>query len=97
MSRTELDAATLAKALRRMAGDGSVEWVTGPIQASVLLDVADLMDDNAKLRELVRDMWLIDHQPCKYHHRCNGCNGYGSDCDCEYWDRMRELGVEVDA
>ena len=50
MSRTDIDPATLAKALRGMAGDGSIEWVRGPIQASVLLDVADALDENAKLR-----------------------------------------------
>lgn len=51
MSRTDLDPATLTRMLRRMAGDGSVEWVMEPIQASVLLDVADMLDENAKLRE----------------------------------------------
>lgn len=44
MSRTDLDASTLANMLKRMAGDGSVEWVMEPIQASVLLDVADMLD-----------------------------------------------------
>ena len=51
MSRTDLDPATIARSLRRIAGDGSMEWVTEPIQASVLLDVADMLDENAKLRE----------------------------------------------
>ncbi len=49
MTRTDLDAATLAKAIRRMAGDGSIEWVMEPIQADVLRDVADMLDENAKL------------------------------------------------
>ena len=51
--------------LRELAGDGSMEWGTGPIRASVLRDAADtiweLRDDlqranieNDKLRELVR-------------------------------------------
>lgn len=56
MSRTDIDPATLAKALRGMAGDGSIEWVRGPIQASVLLDVADALDENDRLREEVH--WL---------------------------------------
>lgn len=51
MSRTDLDPSTLARSLRRIAGDGSIEWVMEPIQASVLLDVADLLDENAKLRD----------------------------------------------
>ena len=51
MSRTDLDSSTLARSLRRLAGDGSIEWVMDPIQASVLLDVADALDENAKLRK----------------------------------------------
>lgn len=51
MSRTDLDAETLARSLRAMAGDGSIEWVMEPMQASVLLDIADALDENAKLRE----------------------------------------------
>lgn len=57
MSRTDIPPAILAWSLRRIAGDGSVEWVTQPIQASVLLDVADLLDENAKLRKLVQKLY----------------------------------------
>ena len=53
MSRTDIPPAILAWSLRRMAGDGSMEWVHEPIQASVLLDVADMLDESAKLRERV--------------------------------------------
>lgn len=53
MSITGLDAATLARSLRRMAGDGSVEWVMEPIQSSVLRDIADMLDENKKLREQI--------------------------------------------
>lgn len=56
MSRTDIDAITIANALRRMAGDGSIEWVMEPIQASVLLNVANLLDENAKLRERVDEL-----------------------------------------
>lgn len=53
MSRTDLDPSTLAKALRRMAGDGSIKWVHEPIQASVLLKFHERNDElraeNAKL------------------------------------------------
>ena len=51
MSRTDLDATTLANSLRMKAGDGSIEWVSEPIQASVLLDIADMLDEVAKLRD----------------------------------------------
>ena len=53
MSRTDIDAATLAAYLRQMCGDGSVEWSYEPMQTSVLLDIADMLDENAKLREQV--------------------------------------------
>lgn len=45
MSRTNLDAATLAKSLRAMAGEGDLEWVCEPIRANELLDIADMLDD----------------------------------------------------
>lgn len=52
--------------LRELAGDGSMEWVAGPVRASVLREAADtiweLRDDlqqanaeNAKLREVISD------------------------------------------
>lgn len=88
MSRTELDAATLAKALRRMAGDGSVEWVTGPIQASVLLDVADLMDEDDKLRKLIADV----HEAL----RADKAGIFHKLTLASMEDDMRELGMEVD-
>ena len=58
MSRTDIDAATFADYLRQMCGDGSVEWSYEPMQTSVLLDVADMLDENAKLRELT-DLLLL--------------------------------------
>ena len=86
--------------LREFAGDGSMEWVTGPIRASVLRDAADtiwqLRDDlqrtnaeNAKLRELVADMWHEGMCEC-------GSRGKCASCEYDYPTRMRELGVEVD-
>lgn len=49
----------------------------------------DLERENAKLRELVRDMW---------HEGMCECDERGACAECEYHftDRMRELGVEVD-
>jgi predicted double-glycine peptidase len=56
MSRTDIDAASLAAYLRRMAGDGSMEWSYEPMQTSVLLDIADMLDENAKLRERIHEL-----------------------------------------
>ena len=50
-NRTGLSAADLAKSFRDMAGDGSMEWVTGPTHMWVLLDAADMLDENEQLRE----------------------------------------------
>jgi hypothetical protein len=101
MSRTGLDAATLAGDLRDMAGDGSIDWVNQPIQADVLLDIADMLDDNAKMRELAAIQLEFAKMPCsptkckRYDEYC----GYGVDEECHYereiYDRMQELGIEV--
>lgn len=58
----------------------------------------DLEDENAKLRELVRDMYKAFmhgncYRWCEFKVPCN----YISDGRCQWYDRMRELGVEVDA
>ena len=97
MTRTDLDAHTLARSLRRMAGDGSVEWVMEPIQADVLRDVADALDENAELRELA---WTLAN--CAAGRGCdycpiNGGYGYVDEKDmCEsVHANMRELEIEV--
>lgn len=51
MSRTGLSPADIAESFRDRCGDGSVEWVYTPTQTWVLLDAADMLDENAKLRE----------------------------------------------
>lgn len=83
MSRTDIDAATFADYLRQMCGDGSVEWSYEPMQTSVLLDVADMLDENAKLRELVK----------RYHRLVTGTDELWS------WQsvyaELQELGIEV--
>lgn len=91
MSRTGLDAETLARSLRARAGDGSIEWDCEPIQTSVLLDVADMLAENAKLRELV----MIAVKYCD-SGTCDGCPILGEDESCPYSDIARDLGVEVD-
>lgn len=47
-----------------------------------------IMGENAKLRELVRDMWRDGMCECDERGACEACE-YG------YLDRMRELGIEV--
>lgn len=86
--RTGLSAETLATALRGMAGDGSVEWCHEPIQASVLLDVADALDENAKLRELIADVHeaLCADKTGMFHMLTLA----------SMEDDMRKLGIEVD-
>lgn len=91
MSRTDLDPACLVKALRRMAGDGGMEWCCEPIRASVLLDVADLLDENAKLRELVLTLYMCSEFLC---WRCK--HERGNTCDFDAENELRELGIEVD-
>ena len=48
-NRTGLSAADLAAQFRDRCGDGSMEWVCTPTQTWVLLDAADMLDENAKL------------------------------------------------
>lgn len=49
---------------------------------------AELEDENAKLRELVRDMWHDGMCECDERGAC-------AECEYHYTDRMRELGVNV--
>ena len=56
-------------------------------------DVRLLESENVKLRELVRDIW----QSCPvYVDNCYGCEYHRSDGECELYDRMHELGIEVE-
>ena len=57
-----------------------------------------LLVENAKLRELVADMWvdIPKSEECKFDMSMGHCVGYVN-CkgECQYWYRMRELGIEV--
>ena len=53
-------------------------------------DIQALRLENAKLRELVRDM-LRNMHGCNYHHSCGSCDFD----ECIYEVRMCELGIEV--
>ena len=78
-------------------------------KSSLLLRMADtqakleLMEsENAKLRELATLNWEWAHSCCGNNCKLQteGC-GYQIDRECNYereiYDRMRELGIEVDA
>ena len=102
MNRTGLDTSALSRMLRRMAGDGSIEWVMEPIQASVLLDMADSLAENDKLRELVRKMMRFFEDgdycaACEKVAECDAQEEYDDDCLMRgvFHARMRELGMEV--
>ena len=56
MSRTGLHPTDIAKSFRDRCGDGSVEWVYTPMQTCVLLDAADMLDENDRLRNEFRKM-----------------------------------------
>jgi len=55
-------------------------------------DIPDqLQAENAKLRELVHELWVS----CPVHDAdCDDCKHKGGRTGCELYDRMRELGVE---
>ena len=89
MSRTGLSPADIAESFRDMCGDGSMEWVYTPMQTWVLLDAADMLDENERLRELVRDMWL--HSYCSIAKSREDDDRHIEDVI----DRMRELGVDA--
>ena len=65
--------------------DGSIEQVYMPYDATG----EQLKAENAKLRELVRDMWHEGMCEC-------GSRGKCASCEYDYPTRMRDLGIEVD-
>ena len=52
-------------------------------------EVEQLRQCNAKLRELVADMWIDGMCECDERDAC-------AECEYHFPDRMRELGIEVD-
>ena len=106
-NRTGLSPADIAKSFRDRCGDGSVEWVYTPMQAWLLLDAADMLDENDRLRNEFRKMdeWhskellaAVDNN-AKLRELVRDIadhikhdDGFGID---RGWvlDRMRELGV----
>lgn len=55
-----------------------------------IIRVGQLEAENAKLRELVRDMWHEGMCEC-------GSRGKCASCEYDYPTRMRERGIEVGA
>ena len=56
--------------------------------ANLESDLEDAKAENAKLRELVRDMWHEGMCEC-------GSRGKCASCEYDYPTRMRELGIEL--
>ncbi len=50
--------------------------------------VSGILDENHRLRELVRDMWHDGMCECDERGAC-------AECEYHYTDRMRELGVDA--
>ena len=66
------------------------------IEGTLLVNAEDAIEqvhclqaENAKLRELVRDMWHEGMCEC-------GSRGKCASCEYDYPTRMRDLGIEVD-
>jgi len=103
-NRTGLSAADIAEQFRDVCGDGSMEWVAGPMQTWLLLDAADMLDENDGLRKLVARMaealgidceWADPNwckSPCVLEFGC-WANDEHAELRCPAWAAMRELGV----
>lgn len=63
-NRTGLSAADIAEQFRDMCGDGSVEWVTGPMQTWLLLDAADMLDEFADTPKCETCEAMLDCDEC---------------------------------
>lgn len=65
MSRTDLDPTTLAASMRRMAGDGSVEWVTELVRdmwrgSVTRMDFADRYAFIGEFVDRMRELKVVD-------------------------------------
>lgn len=83
--------------------DGSIHYELEHCPACKnVADLQEALAENSKLRELAVLNWEWAHSCCGNNckMKTEGC-GYGIDRECNYereiWDRMRELGIEVDA
>ena len=60
--------------------------------------IGTLRDQNAKLRELVHDMWqtISRNDGCGWDIDANCCTSDECNVSCRYWYRMKELGIEAE-
>lgn len=77
--------------------DGSIHYELDHCPACKnVADLQEALTENAKLRELVADMWkdMPRSESCAWDSRASCCTG---ECDggCSFWHRMRELGVDI--
>ena len=90
--------------LRELAGDGSMEWVAGPISASVLREAADtiwqLRDDlqranaeNAKLRTQLADvtesMGRVEERCARMRKACAELAEFLTEAEWLQWPELR--------
>jgi len=57
--------------------------------------VSGVLDENAKLRELVADMWFGLYCPTEPTDGCPQCP-FNRDGECFFEQRMRELGMDAE-
>lgn len=77
-------------ALRHIADNIDAEHKRNMILAVDCIET--LCAKNARLRELLRELWVS----CPVHDSdCDVCKHKGGSNGCELYDRMCELGVEV--
>ena len=93
---------THAELLRKHATDATNEggmWFSGEYLSRIAETAESLEDENAKLRELVKALLTCatdgDCDECRLNGATPWHVGKAQLCD-GVWDRVRELGVEVD-
>lgn len=81
----------------RMArgGESAARWYSDKLRKAHRTE-RKLMNENAKLRELVRDIMPIVCDGC-YERLCEMPKEEHPFVTCSFHDRMRELGVEVES
>ena len=96
---------TMALAMRSAASEmedaANTIWELQCKLVDIVADLQEALAENARLRELATLNWKWAHSCCGNNCKMQtgGC-GYGIDRECNYerdiYDRMRDLGIEVD-
>jgi hypothetical protein len=79
-------------------GDGDAGKVCGMLSV-VSRRIAEIEEENAKLRELARDYHMFEHgdcHSCRYHDECRKDESCRCIAPMRLADRLRELGVEAE-